>query len=93
MQSYCDGVKKDEITLKLDSVILESVSINPFFQKENILYNLNYWAKTLKQGKLNSFVSKYDLNKKQINVGIIMAGNIPLVGFHDFMCVFVNVII
>ena len=90
LQSYCDGVKKDEITFKLDSVILESVSINPFFQKENILYNLNYWAKTLKQGKLNSFVSKYDLNKKQINVGIIMAGNIPLVGFHDFMCVFLS---
>jgi len=24
------------------------------------------------------------------NVGIVMAGNIPLVGFHDFLCVFVS---
>ncbi len=24
------------------------------------------------------------------NVGIVMAGNIPLVGFHDFLCVFIS---
>lgn len=24
------------------------------------------------------------------NVGVVMAGNIPLVGFHDFLCVFVS---
>lgn len=28
-------------------------------------------------------------NPETYNVGIIMAGNIPLVGFHDFLCVFV----
>ena len=24
------------------------------------------------------------------NIGIVMAGNIPLVGFHDFLCVFIS---
>ncbi len=28
--------------------------------------------------------------EKQKTVGIVMAGNIPLVGFHDFLCVFIS---
>jgi hypothetical protein len=24
------------------------------------------------------------------NIGVVMAGNIPLVGFHDFLCVFIS---
>lgn len=29
-------------------------------------------------------------NKFPVNVGIAMAGNIPLVGFHDFLCTFIT---
>ena len=32
-------------------------------------------------------ISDAPLQKK---VGIVMAGNIPLVGFHDFLCVFIS---
>lgn len=31
-----------------------------------------------------------DHPRKVFNVGIVMAGNIPLVGFHDFLCVFLS---
>lgn len=31
-----------------------------------------------------------DSNPKPKTVGIVMAGNIPLVGFHDFLCVFIS---
>lgn len=31
-----------------------------------------------------------DHPRKIFNVGIVMAGNIPLVGFHDFLCVFLS---
>src|SRR5689334_16090131 len=30
------------------------------------------------------------VNPKPKKVGIVMAGNIPLVGFHDFLCVFLT---
>jgi len=30
------------------------------------------------------------LNLKPQTIGIVMAGNIPLVGFHDFLCVFIS---
>lgn len=42
---------------------------------------------------LEDWVKKYDIpqdNKHPRSVGIIMAGNIPLVGFHDLLCVFIS---
>lgn len=42
--------------------------------------------------KLSAWVNHYCLDDSIIpkNVGIVMAGNIPLVGFHDFLCVFIS---
>lgn len=42
---------------------------------------------------LNSWVKSYDLPQHHpcpANIGITMAGNIPLVGFHDFLCIFIS---
>lgn len=46
----------------------------------------------LDREKLQQWVAHYHLddNIKGKNIGIVMAGNIPLVGFHDFLCVFVS---
>jgi len=38
---------------------------------------------------LQQWVAQYTLPEKIKRVGIVMAGNIPLVGFHDFLCGFV----
>ncbi len=42
---------------------------------------------------LNDFHNHYkipDKNKTPKKVGLVMAGNIPLVGFHDLLCVFLS---
>lgn len=46
----------------------------------------------LDEKKLRDWVAHYHLNDAihQKNIGIVMAGNIPLVGFHDFLTVFVS---
>jgi hypothetical protein len=47
----------------------------------------------LKRDKLEKWVEAYEVpaeNKKPLIVGIVMAGNIPLVGFHDLLCVFIT---
>ena len=46
----------------------------------------------LAEEKLTAWVKHYHLNDAVTpkNVGIVMAGNIPLVGFHDFLCVFIS---
>ena len=47
----------------------------------------------LQEDLLQEWTSKYkidDAPAQQKNVGIVMAGNIPLVGFHDFLSVFIT---
>ncbi|MET0244966.1 MAG: acyl-CoA reductase [Flavitalea sp.] len=47
----------------------------------------------LDRDKLQTLVAAYRIppaNNRPKNVGIVMAGNIPLVGFHDFLCVFLS---
>lgn len=46
----------------------------------------------LQQEKLEKWAEHYHLddNIGGKNIGIVMAGNIPLVGFHDLLCVFIS---
>ena len=49
----------------------------------------NFLGKNL----LNEWASSYkvqDTPASDKNIGVVMAGNIPLVGFHDFLCVFIS---
>ena len=51
--------------------------------------NLSYWAEKLNKYDLTQWMNNYDtMNVSSKSVAIIMAGNIPLVGFHDFLSVF-----
>lgn len=64
---------------------------NGWFTKENIAYTLSGWSKTLTTTNMSQWLETY--NFKEINpkkVAIIMAGNIPLVGFHDFLSVLIS---
>jgi len=46
----------------------------------------------LQKEKLINWAKHYVIDDNIIakNVGVVMAGNIPLVGFHDFLCVFIT---
>lgn len=46
----------------------------------------------LNENKLRNWLKQYSVNENTTpkTVGVVMAGNIPLVGFHDFLCVFVS---
>ena len=52
----------------------------------------NIVTEFLQKDKLENWVKAYylDDNISSKNVGIVMAGNIPLVGFHDFLSVFIS---
>jgi hypothetical protein len=65
---------------------------NPWFTKENIDKALNAWQHQLKADMLTAWLSPYKIKemKSQKRVLIIMAGNIPLVGFHDFLTVLIS---
>jgi hypothetical protein len=64
---------------------------NSWFTKKNILFALNSWSKSLTKNNLDYFTKSITLNnKKPKKVAIVMAGNIPLVGFHDFLSVLIS---
>ncbi len=64
---------------------------NGWFTKNNILFTLESWSKSLTINNINTWTKKYNFNiKKTKKVAIIMAGNIPLVGFHDFISVLIS---
>ena len=66
--------------------------LNPWFTKESIEIALNAWSKQLKIDMLKSWLNPYKLKEdsRSKKVLIIMAGNIPLVGFHDFLTVLIS---
>lgn len=64
---------------------------NGWFSKENLAFAINGWVELLKAHIFNKWLSPYSINiKKPKRVAIIMAGNIPLVGFHDFLSVLIS---
>lgn len=64
---------------------------NSWFTKDNILFALESWSKSLNQENLSDFVKEYQFDENSNKtVAIIMAGNIPLVGFHDFLSVLLS---
>jgi len=77
---------------KFDKAINESILHNSFFSKKNILKSLLSWSNVLTKKSIDNFLSNYliKIKKREKKVAIIMAGNIPLVGFHDFFCVILS---
>lgn len=77
----------------LDSAISNAEIHNPWFTKENILCSLNGVYRILSDETFLNITKYYpniNLYNKRKNVGVVLAGNIPLVGIHDFICVLIT---
>lgn len=64
---------------------------NGWFTESEVCFAVQSWANALTQENLDQWLSKYDIPQKEPKtIGLILAGNIPLVGFHDFLSVLVS---
>jgi hypothetical protein len=65
---------------------------NNWFTERNVAHAANVWADTLTEENLKQWLKPYDKLevKSEKRVGVINAGNIPFVGFHDFMSVLLS---
>src|SRR5690606_8151518 len=76
---------------RLEEEISNAVHYNGWFTRENVLFALENWGESLTEENLDKWIKPYNLQEKPSKtVGIVMAGNIPLVGFHDFISVLVS---
>lgn len=66
---------------------------NPWFTPENTRRAVEAVGNTLTGEKLTEWLKAYPrLNEEREpeTVGVVMAGNIPMVGFHDLLCVLIT---
>jgi hypothetical protein len=80
-------------SVKISTLIDKQHLNNPWFTPENVRTAINAIAAELTEENLVRWTSSYPQLKeevKPVRVGVIMAGNIPLVGFHDFISVLIS---
>ncbi|MBL7112148.1 MAG: acyl-CoA reductase [Bacteroidales bacterium] len=85
---------RENLHTRFDQVISNSKAKNPWFIRDYILYALRELSRILSRDNLYQWLSPYSpdlLNKNPgFRIGTIMAGNIPLVGFHDFLTILIS---
>ena len=60
---------------------------NSWFTPSNLKLSLKNWGNILKKKILENWLSNYKFKtRNDKTIAIIMAGNIPIVGFHDLVC-------
>src|SRR5690606_1562163 len=80
-----------EITTAFEKMLQKAEAENGWFTDENIKFALNSWSEALSEENLQKWISNYKIDEtKPKTIAIVMAGNIPLVGFHDFLSVLIT---
>ncbi len=76
---------------QMQQLIQQSESHNGWFTEDQVIYALNSWAEALDKIQLEQWLSNYTISYEPLNtVGLILAGNIPMVGFHDVLSVLIS---
>ncbi len=78
---------------EINDLIARQYILNPWFTSENVRLALNAIAAELSSENLIKWTRNYPLlkkNKPPVKAGVIMAGNIPLAGFHDYLSVLIS---
>ena len=78
---------------RFESAIREANHYNPWFIEKFVRQAVTGIGRSLEKFKLQKWIEQYPElknTKKKISAGVVMAGNIPLVGFHDFLSVLIS---
>lgn len=85
--NYLHAIDEVAFTALLDKVRNE----NPWFTEESVRMALNGVSHYLRREALDQWISAYRLDENTPkSIALVMAGNIPLTGFHDFLSVLVS---
>lgn len=75
-----------------ENLIHLSKSHNGWYTPEQVYFSLKSWSDALTSENIDKWLSAYsfDTALTEKTVALILAGNIPLVGFHDFLSVIIT---
>ena len=68
-------------------LLAEAEIRNPWFTRAELEYCLDAWIAALQPEAVAAWLKDLKPAKNPRKVGILMAGNIPMVGLHDLLCV------
>ncbi len=85
------GDKIDQLTESEKEIIVDRAGqLNAWFTPESVLLSLTGIRQFLYREALTNWTANYNLtHQREKIVGVAMAGNIPLVGFHDLLCILI----
>ncbi|MBW3519346.1 acyl-CoA reductase [Flavobacterium sp. NKUCC04_CG] len=76
---------------RFEEAVVSAVHYNGWFTVDQVVLSIQSWSAALTLEELNQWTQAYDFDREPLkNVGLILAGNIPLVGFHDFLSVLIS---
>ncbi len=85
--SYFLSEESDEINSWIDS----AKNTNTWFTQAEIKRALSAWSESLKREQVENWVSAYEIKEVEPKkIGLVLAGNIPMVGFHDVLTVLLS---
>jgi len=88
-----DWLKAPENTAALEALFFRTASENSWFSLQESSFAIAQIAHCfLNTNALRAWVAHYPALAKELpqkSVGLVLAGNIPAVGFHDLLCTFV----
>ena len=83
-----------ESDTEFNRIINKSRSENPWFTEQNILMSLRNWVEALAEENVKIWTEKYRdelmSSRKELNIAVVNAGNIPFVGLHDLLSVLLS---
>lgn len=74
---------------EIQELAYRTLSENPWFTLDNVTFAIKGLANYLEEGKFRDWVSRYPEATVSKKIAVVMAGNIPMVGVHDLICVLV----
>lgn len=75
---------------EFDALCQMAANQNNWFTKDSIRKSFQAWADSLSAEKINHWVQPYTFKSSGKKVGLVLAGNIPLVGLHDVLSVIIS---
>ena len=79
-------------TEQFNDIFEEAEQQNSWFTRANVIFAFKSWSEALSENNVQQWLSQYQLPQTTSpkKILIIMAGNLPLVGLHDLLCVLVT---
>jgi hypothetical protein len=77
---------------ELSAIIQDEHHYNAWFTPSSVEHAVKAIGQMLNKQDLLTWLNRYDLNQNKAvkKIGLILAGNIPMVGFHDVLCVLIT---